>query len=69
MALFNEAFDTYLGVEGNIVEIGLMPGEPDMLMADAAFATVNVVPEPSDLLLMLTGLALLGLVVKRRATR
>lgn len=69
VALINEAFDAYLGADGNLVEIGLMPGTPDLLMALAPIATINVVPEPSELLLMLTGLALLGFMVQRRAQR
>jgi hypothetical protein len=66
VALINEAFDSYLGVNGNIAEIGLQPGAADAVWAAGGLAAVTAVPEPADWLLMATGLALLGLTLRRR---
>ncbi len=53
------------------VQFSLVPGQGNALssielMVDGSLARVAVVPEPSDLLLMLTALALLALVLRRR---
>lgn len=73
VALINEALDAYVGVEGDIADIALMPGAPDVVSPANAFASVSVlaadVPEPADWLLVATGLVLLGLSMQRRARR
>lgn len=55
---FAVTFDLYpmIGGANAFVEFG----------ADAGLARVDAIPEPSELLLMLTGLALLGLFARRR---
>ena len=66
VALVNEALTDYVGVAGDILDIGLQPGAPTTVSV-SDFASVNVVPEPSDLLLVMSGLALMGWVVRRKA--
>lgn len=51
-----------------LVIIDLSPGVPPVL-GPSPGAEVAVVPEPSDALLMLTGLALLGFTLRRRSLR
>lgn len=61
VALFNEDFSAYLGAEGNLLEISLLPGMPDgVTVAAGAGLTVTAVPEPGDWALVLTGLLLIG---------
>jgi len=69
VALFNEAFDAYLGAQGSIVDIMLQPGEAPAVLVNADLAAVGEVPEPADWMLMATGLVLLGLALQRRASR
>lgn len=71
VTLYSEDFGGFIGVEGSFASFALLPpsnGEPGGTLVSSAdgFATVAQVPEPSDLLLALTGLALMGL-VRRRA--
>jgi hypothetical protein len=68
VALFDEGF-AYLGADGYVVQINLVPGEADVVAAVGGVATVSAVPEPADWLLMATGLALLGVTVRRRGAR
>ena len=65
VALVNDSMTDYLGVSGNVVEIGVQPGAAASV-STTAFSSVNVVPEPSDLLLMLSGLAVMGAIVRRK---
>ena len=72
LSLFNQALDAYLAMD--FVSFSIVPafgGAPALVdvAADSALATVAAVaavPEPSELLLMLTGLALMGLIAQRR---
>ena len=70
VSLFDADMTRYLGMDGALVSFELVPemnGEPSFVAvsADNAFASVTVIPEPSELLLMLTGLAMLGFVNRR----
>ncbi|WP_036168799.1 NF038129 family PEP-CTERM protein [Massilia sp. 9096] len=70
--LYNGDKTGFLGVEGNLLEIDLMPGQADMVSPANAFASVtpaatSAVPEPSTLLSMVTGVGLLGFGLRRRA--
>jgi hypothetical protein len=61
VALFNADFTEYLGAEGNLLEISLLPGMPDAVsVANDAPLGVTAVPEPGDWALVLTGLLLIG---------
>jgi hypothetical protein len=66
VALFNEAFDAYLGAQGNIVDISLQPGETPSVLVNSDLAAVGEVPEPSNWMLMASGLMLLGSALQRR---
>jgi hypothetical protein len=75
VAFINEAFDSYLGVAGNFLEINVQPafaGSPATfdVSADSRFASVTAaaVPEPSGVLLMMTGMGLVGFTMRRRRT-
>lgn len=50
----------YLGAGADIAVFALQPGQPDAVAADAAFAVVTAVPEPSGGLLFATGFLLLA---------
>ncbi len=63
VGLLDEAFENLLGA---LVRIELMPGAPDVVDAPAG-VDVAAVPEPSDWMLLATGLFLLG--VTRRMQR
>ena len=61
VALFNEDFSAYLGAEGNLLEISVLPDLPDTVTpAPGAPLDVTAVPEPADWALVLTGLLLIG---------
>lgn len=76
VALFNEAGDAYLGANGgNQVEFALTPASGNaagsvtftLLEAGAGATLVSAaVPEPTALMLLLTGFGLMGVMVKRR---
>jgi MYXO-CTERM domain-containing protein len=65
VALLDDAFH-YLGASGDLVTISLKPGEPDAVFADAGYAAVHVVPEPSSAWLGAAGLLLLAGTRRRR---
>jgi hypothetical protein len=71
LGLYDADFVGSLGVP---VEFQLVPAfmgvaADVIVLADASLANVNVVPEPSELLLMLSALAMMGLVVRRRSRK
>jgi len=70
VSLFDVDMTRYLGMDGPLVSFVLVPAmgaEPSFVSvsADNALASVSAIPEPSELLLMLTGLAMLGFVTRR----
>ena len=70
VSLYSDGFAGYLGVQGPLVQFDLYPAAgamPSFVVAleDNALADISEVPEPSDLLLMLTALAMLGFVARR----
>jgi hypothetical protein len=70
--LFKEDMSGYLGLDGNLVQIDLMPGAADVVSPGNAFATVTTgssadVPEPADWMLVATGLLLMGMMQRRRS--
>ena len=70
VSLFDADMTRYLGVDGPLVAFELVPamnGEPSFVAVseDNALASTAAIPEPSELLLMLTGLALLGFATRR----
>lgn len=76
VGLFGSDFTPYGavgGIDGIVTSIALSPGAA--IVADTALGLATVaplaadVPEPSDWVLMATGLALLGLATRRRTTR
>lgn len=69
--LYDTAFSEFIGVAGSFAVFDLLPpvgDEPGRVLVSPpnALATVNQVPEPSALLLMLPALVLLGLVRRVR---
>ena len=73
VAFLNAGLTDYLGVQGSILEIFVQPGVNGAftfaLSADNEFASITAVPEPSDLLMMMTGLGLVAFVHRRRKVR
>ena len=70
ISLFTADFTQYLGLNGPLVSFELVPamgGAPSFVTVspDNALASVNAIPEPSELLLMLTALAMLGFATRR----
>jgi hypothetical protein len=74
IALINQAQSAYLGVNGDLVQFTLVPmGGPNPAGVSfetfgpiATVSAASAVPEPSELLLMMTGLGLVGFMVRRR---
>ena len=72
--LFSDNFAENLGLEGGLVSFELVPSDgtaPSFVSVsdNNALAVITEVPEPSDFLLMLTGLALAGFVTRRTRQR
>jgi hypothetical protein len=69
-ALFDDS--QYLGLDGALGTIGLFPdaapGQQFVVTADNAFSSVNAVPEPDGVVLLLTGIGAM-LLACRRARR
>lgn len=71
-ALYGSDMQTYLGLQGNLVQIDLQPGMADVVSPDNAFASVQAqpaadVPEPASWALLAGGAGLLGCMRRRRA--
>jgi hypothetical protein len=74
VALFNEDASAYLGAGTDLVQFSLVPmgglNAPGVSVATfgpiASVTAVSAVPEPSELLLMTTGLGLVGFMLRRR---
>jgi len=71
VALLDADFRYFAPTSGSIAEFNVAPGQPIGLIP-SAFATISLVPdvsdvpEPSDWMMMATGLALLGFSLRRR---
>jgi hypothetical protein len=74
VGLLNQDQSAYLGANGDLVQFTLVPmggqGAAGVSVATfgpiASVAAVSAVPEPSELLLMTTGLGLVGFMLRRR---
>jgi len=66
LSLYNEDFSQYIGIDGPLVRFDVWPGFI-MVSDNNDIARIALVPEPSDLLLVLTGLMMMGMVMRRRA--
>lgn len=71
-ALYGSDMQTYLGLQGNLVQIDLQPGTADVVAPNNAFASVQAqpaadVPEPASWALLVGGVGLLGVMRRRRA--
>jgi hypothetical protein len=72
IALIDADFSYLAPTSGDIAQFSLQPGQP-IGLTPSAFATISLVPdvsdvpEPSDWMMMATGLALLGFTLRRRA--
>jgi len=67
--LFSNALGQYLGEGGALVFFELAPGQPDLIVADAALARVSEVPEPATAASLALGLALMAWTARRRRMR
>ena len=65
VSLLNDSF-MYLGNPSGDLTFELVPGTGITVNPDSSFATASAVPEPSDLLMMATGLGLVGFMLRRR---
>ena len=65
VSLLNDSF-IYLGNPSGDLTFELMPGTGITVNPASAFATASAVSEPSDLLMMTTGLGLVGFMLRRR---
>lgn len=61
VALFNQAFDSYLGFDGDLLTIDVIPGEPTTVTVfNQDLIDVAEVPEPGAWMLLASGLFLLA---------
>lgn len=65
VGLFSDEIGQYLGQNGTLVAIDLIPGEPALVAVDA-LASVSEVPEPATLASLALGLALMGSSLRAR---
>lgn len=70
-ALYTSDFSAYIGEPGSVVEFALLPQAGGIagsvaVSAPTGLASISPVPEPSALLMALSGLALLGMARLRR---
>lgn len=65
VSLLDDNFN-YLGSPVGDLTFELLPGSGITTTANSAFASASAVPEPSELLLMMTGLGLVGFMARRR---
>ena len=69
IALYNEALDAYLGIEGNLAQFDLVPGGVIGVSDDNALARIGMVsevPEPAAIAMLVLGLALMGWTLRAR---
>jgi hypothetical protein len=69
IALYNEALDAYLGIEGNLAQFELVPGGVIGVADDNALARIGIVsevPEPAAVALLALGLALMAWTARAR---
>jgi hypothetical protein len=66
VGLFSDTLGQYLGQNGTLVAIELTPGEPNLVLVDAALASAAEVPEPATLAAMMLGLTLMGSTLRAR---
>jgi len=68
-ALYDPAFTSYLGINGDLAKFELIPGSPIGVSADNALSTTTIaseVPEPASLASLALGLALMGSTLRAR---
>jgi len=66
LSLYNEDFSQYIGIDGPLVRFDVLPGFI-MVSDNNDIARIALIPEPSELLLVLTGLMMMGVAMRRRA--
>jgi hypothetical protein len=69
IALYNEALDAYLGIEGNLAQFELVPGGVIGVSDDNALARIGIVsevPEPAAMALLVLGLMLMAWTARAR---
>lgn len=72
IALYNEALDAYLGIDGNLAQFELVPGSAIGVSDDNALTRIGVVsevPEPAAMALLVLGLMLMAWTVRARRMR
>lgn len=69
IALYDAAFNGYLGINGNLAQFELVPGSVIGVSADNALTSIAIaseVPEPATLASLALGLALMGSTLRAR---
>jgi len=66
VALFNEAFDNYVGIQGSLLDVALQPGEAPAFVPNSSLVAAGEVPEPATLASLALGLALMGSTLRAR---